>query len=278
MRLAISNIAWDIHEDIAVAKLMGKFGIDAIDIVPGKYFPDPFNVNDKDLANVRRWWADQGIEITGMQSLLFNSTGLNIFGDKKSQKKMLEYLQAVCRIGSGLGASKLVFGSPKNRDRSGLNDDQTLDRAFSFFQYLGNTAKEYGVIICIEPNPTRYGANFMTTSEETADIVKAVDHVAIKMLFDTGSITINKESPQSVLSSYAGLIRHVHVSEPNLLPLGDGETDHLAMYKALQKYLPRHLVSIEMLATKEEPHLKSIERALAYAVNVYSATSPGATK
>ena len=32
MRLAISNIAWDIAEDTSVAKLLGKFGVDAIDV------------------------------------------------------------------------------------------------------------------------------------------------------------------------------------------------------------------------------------------------------
>jgi hypothetical protein len=52
-----------------------------------------------------------------MQALLFGTTGLNVFGDNKSQEAMLEHLRAVCRIGAGLGATKLVFGSPKNRDR-----------------------------------------------------------------------------------------------------------------------------------------------------------------
>ncbi|MGM1231309.1 sugar phosphate isomerase/epimerase, partial [Escherichia coli] len=74
--------------------------------------------------NVRQWWADQGIEITGMQALLFGTTGLNVFGDNKSQEALLEHMRAVCHIGAGLGAIRLVFGSPKNRDRSGLSDTQ----------------------------------------------------------------------------------------------------------------------------------------------------------
>jgi sugar phosphate isomerase/epimerase len=278
MRLAVSNIAWDVQEDLVVADLLGKFGIDAIDIAPGKYFPDPSNANDREIAHIRRWWTDHGIEITGMQALLFGTTGLNVFGDNKSQDALLKHLRAMCRIGSGLGANRLVFGSPKNRDRSGLNDVQTQEQAISFFWRLGETAKEHGVIICLEPNPTRYGANFMTTCEETARIVDAVDHAAIKMQFDTGSITINKESPEAVLTSYAPLIGHIHASEPDLLPLGDGETDHSAMYKALIQNLPYHLVSIEMVATKEEPHLRSIERALVCAVEAYSAVTPGAVR
>ena len=269
MRLAISNIAWDIAEDTSVAKLLGKFGVDAIDVAPGKYFPDPANAKHEDIENVRRWWEDHGIEITGMQALLFGTTGLNVFGDSKSQDAMLEHLQAVCRIGAGLGATRLVFGSPKNRDRAGLSDPQALDQAVSFFRHVGNAAQKHGVIVCLEPNPTRYGANFMTTSAETAHVVSAVNHSAIRMQFDTGALTINEESPVAVLESSAMFIGHVHASEPDLVPLGDGGTDHQLMRKVLQQHLPDHVVSIEMAATKEEPHLHSIERALSCAIECY---------
>lgn len=269
MRLAISNIAWDVQEDPAIAKLLGVFAVDAIDVAPGKYFPDPGSAKDEDIANVRRWWADHGIEITGMQALLFGTTGLNVFGDSKSQEAMLEHLRAVCRIGAGLGATRLVFGSPKNRDRSGLSDAQTLEQAVGFFRRLGDAAKEHGVFVCLEPNPTRYGANFMTTSEETAHVVAAVGHGSIRMQFDTGALTINGESPEAVLECNARLIGHVHASEPDLMPLGDGETDHQLMHKALNNHLPDHVVSIEMVATKAESHLLSIERALTCAVDCY---------
>ncbi|MBF0440115.1 MAG: sugar phosphate isomerase/epimerase [Magnetococcales bacterium] len=269
MRLAISNIAWDVHEDLAVAKLLGKFAVDAIDIAPSKYFPDPTNAKDGDIANVRQWWADHGIEITGMQALLFGTTGLNVFGNSKTQEAMLEHLRVVCHIGAGLGATRLVFGSPKNRDRSGLNDVQSLEQAVGFFRRLGDAAKEHGVFVCLEPNPTRYGANFMTTSEETAHIVVATGHGSIRMQFDTGALTINAESPEAVLECSARLIGHVHASEPDLVPLGDGGTDHQLMHKALSNHLPNQVVTIEMVATKAESHLYSIERALTCAVDCY---------
>ena len=269
MRLAISNIAWDIPEDIAVAKILEKYSIDAIDVAPGKYFPDPVNAKNEAIENVRHWWADLGIQITGMQSLLFGTTGLNVFGDQQSQNAMLDHLRAVSRIGAVLGATRLVFGSPKNRDRAGLNDAQALEQGVSFFRRLGDIAQGEGVIICLEPNPVCYGANFMTSSDETAQVVAAIDHKAIRMQFDSGALTINGESPANVLESSAKLIGHVHASEPDLMPLGDGGTAHGLMHDALAAYLPDHVVSVEMVATKSEPHLTSIERALAHAVEIY---------
>lgn len=269
MRLAISNIAWDVAEDEDVAALLRRFQVDAIDIAPGKYFPQPSMATESDAARVKDWWARRGIEITGMQALLFGTTGLNVFGAEESQAELLQHLAAVCRIAAWLNAPRLVFGSPKNRDRSGLSDADTDRMATSFFRRLGDIAQAQGVMICLEPNPACYGANFMTTCAETARMVRRIAHPAIRMQFDTGALTINGEDPEAVLRESAELIGHVHASEPNLLPLGDGGTNHASMAAALTRHLPQHLVAIEMVATQGESHPASIERALQTAVRHY---------
>jgi sugar phosphate isomerase/epimerase len=269
MRLAISNIAWDIAEDQEMAALLKRYGVDAIDVAPGKYFSDPATATTGQISDVRALWAERGIEITGMQALLFGTQGLNLFAGEASQAAMLQHLSAVCRIGGGLGATRVVFGSPKNRDRSGLNDQQAQDIAIPFFRSLGDIARQYGVTICLEPNPACYGANFMTDSASTAQVVRHVDHPNILMQLDTGALAINAEDPFDVLKENADLIGHVHLSERDLLPLGDGDTDHQAMANGMRCYLPEPLVSIEMLATRNEPHLVAIERALNVATQYY---------
>ena len=275
MRVAISNIAWDPAEDEDVARLLQRHHVDAIDVAPGKYFPNPVEATEDDIHRVRRWWADRGIAITGMQALLFGTTGLNVFGPADVQDAMVRHLDAVCRIGSGLGATRLVFGSPKNRDRSGLNDGEVITAAIIFFRRLGAIARSHGVIVCLEPNPPCYGANFMTNSAETACIVTAVSDPGIRMQLDTGALTINGEDPAIVLQACAGLIGHVHLSEPNLLPLGDGGTDHGTAGECIRRFLPEHVVAIEMLATANEPHLASIQRALEVTIRHYRGVSGG---
>lgn len=269
MRLAISNIAWDAVEDEAIARLLQRFAVDAIDVAPGKYFPEPSKATAEDIVRIKNWWSERGIEITGMQALLFGTTGLNVFGLPEVQGAMLQHLTAVCRIGGALGAKRLVFGSPKNRDRSGLSDQVAMDMAVSFFRRLGDIAQNHGVAICLEPNPTCYGANFMTTSAETAQVVNQIAHPAVWMQLDTGAVAINGEDPAAVLQDYAALIGHIHASEPDLLPLGDGGVEHGKVVAALERHLPDHVVSIEMLATGNEPHEVSIERALNVAIRHY---------
>ncbi|MDO8714695.1 MAG: sugar phosphate isomerase/epimerase [Polynucleobacter sp.] len=269
MRLAISNIAWDVPEDETIAQLLNHYNVDAIDIAPGKYFPDPNLATDEDIARIKNWWFERGIEITGMQALLFGTTGLNVFATHEVQEKLFYHLEGICRIGGHLGATRIVFGSPKNRDRTGLSDQEAHSIAVSFFRRLGDIAQSHGVIICLEPNPICYGANFMTTSQDTALVVEAIAHPAVKMQLDTGALTINEEDVLGLLQEHAQLIGHIHASEADLLPLGDGTCDHAYAFRALQQYTPTHLVTIEMVATKNEPHVQSIERALKIAIKNY---------
>lgn len=269
MRLSISNIAWDAAEDAAVAGLLHRHHIDAIDVAPGKYFPEPASASPSRIAEVRGWWADHGISVIGMQSLLFGTQGLNVFGPPSSQVAMLEHLAHVCRIGSGLGATLLTFGSPRNRDRAGLSDSQAQDVAIDFFRRLGEIALNAGVKICLEPNPPRYGANFMVTAQETASIVRVIDHSAIKMQFDTGAIAITGEDPRKILEDHGCLVGHVHASEPDLLPLGAGGADHSLMSRALRAAIPDGIVTIEMLVDQTDAGLGIIDDALRLASHFY---------
>lgn len=269
MRISISNIAWDIEEDDLVAELLSKYRVDAIDIAPGKYFPYPSEVSDCEIATLRNYWTRKGFEITGMQSLLFGTSGLNIFASRKIQDRILLHLEGICRIACKLGVTRLVFGSPKNRDRSGLSDVQAIKQAVMFFRRLGDIAQFNEVRICLEPNPTCYGANFMTNSQETLEVVMAVGHSAVKMQLDIGSIVINQESIEEVLISSQRFIGHIHISEPNLSVIGSHGLNHEKFAQAIKKSCIPSIVTIEMLATKDEPHLTSVERALKLVTQIY---------
>ncbi|WOR56975.1 sugar phosphate isomerase/epimerase family protein [Citrobacter freundii] len=269
MKISISNLAWDVSEDKQVLSLLKEFKVDSIDIAPGKYFPTPSKAKTTDILAVRQWWNDKGIDILGMQSLLFGTQGLNVFGNKNIQDQLLSHLAEICRIGATLGARRLVFGSPKNRDRSGLSQDSAIDIANEFFHRLGNVASDEGVIICLEPNPEVYGSNFLTSSYETYEMVKLVAHPAIKMQLDTGAVILNNEDFLSVVKKTKDVIGHVHISEANLATVGDTFKDHELLAAGLKSFLPDHPITIEMLAAKDENHIIAIRRALKHVTMTY---------
>lgn len=265
--ISISNIAWDIEEDSAVADLLASLGVFAIDIAPGKYFKEITNTTDSEIRTVRQVWADRGFSIIGMQSLLFGTRGLNVFGSEASQQAMLEHLRHVSRIGAGLNATKLVFGSPKNRDRSGLTDEKAEAVALAFFTRLGDIALQEGVEICLEPNPPCYGANFLTTVKETYLFVRKLAHPAVRMQLDTGALFINRE-PIDLIPEIKDQIGHIHISEPNLSVLGTEGVNHERVAQALN-LVSRAPRTIEMLIKNKDSTMESIARAVKIAQTHY---------
>lgn len=244
MRISVSNIAWDMADEDSVARQLSELGIDRVDIAPGKYFPEPDAATPAEMAAVRQLWADRGFAIEGMQALLFGTSGLNLFSDPDDV--MLNRLAAICRIGGGVGARALTFGSPKQRDRLALSDAETLAAAVRFFGRLAEHAANAGVIVCLEPNPAAYGCNFMVGTLEARDVVAAVDHPAIRLQLDTGALAMNGEDPASTIAAVAPWVGHIHASEPQLAVLSADSAAHPLAGAAIRALLPERTVTIEM--------------------------------
>lgn len=244
-RICFSHIAWEAADESAVAELLQSRGIDAVDVAPGRYFPDPARATRADALRVRGLWQSWNIDILGMQALLFGVVGLNLFGDANARVALLERLSAVARIAGWMGATRLVFGSPRNRDRGTLTLDQAMEIAVPFFRTLGERAVGYGVQFCLEPNPPRYACNFMTTTDEGAAVVRAIAHPGIRLHLDAGTMAVNGEHPHALVAAHHDVVGYVHASEPDLTPVVDGPC-HRALGAALAQHLPTMPVSIEM--------------------------------
>jgi sugar phosphate isomerase/epimerase len=265
MRLSISNIAWDTLEDEEVSKVLQTLSVTAIDIAPGKYFPNPSTASSREISDVRDIWRRRQLDIVGMQSLLFGLQGLNIFGPPEQREKLAEHLRHTCRIASALGATRLVFGSPRNRDRGEMNYTHAEDIALNFFAILGDIASSETVTICLEANPPSYGCNFITSTNEAITFVHKLNHPSIRLQLDTGTILANDEDPSllfTTLSSNPNIVGHIHISEPQLVPPGDARSKLAHIIDLICRHFPDRLATIEMLATPQESHMVSIERAI----------------
>ena len=260
MRISISNIAWEKDEEPEISELLGRLGVSAVDVAPGKYFPDVSAASISDIRKVRSWWNDRGISIYGMQSLLYGTKGLNVFGDRESRERLLTHFGHVCRIADGLGAKRLVFGSPKNRDRTGLTDEDAQDIALDFFSRLGGIAKYWGVVITLEPNPVCYSTNWITTTKEAYAFVKKLGHPGIAMQLDTGTVLTNKENI-SAIHSFNDAVGHVHLSEPGLIPLSLAPGVHGPVFRAAADCAPG-TVTIEMLTRGNGSAIELVESSV----------------
>lgn len=261
MNLAISNIAWNPNQNQSVYRLMQKYWFTGLEIAPKKVFADFKKVSEWEKDSFRHNLDHYEIKAIAMQSLLFGEEGLFLF-QEDGRKKLLRYLWDLIAFWAQLGVKSFVFWSPKNRIYEWMNYTQACDIATIFFRELWDICHKYNVYLCIEPNPSIYGWNFLMYTEETLDFVKQVNHKNIKIHIDLGTIIYNKENI-NIISSAQGYFTHIHISEPHL-ELIQEKNIHQDIKSVLQNYTG--YVSIEM----KETSLINIETTLKYIASTFS--------
>lgn len=267
--ISISNIAWETEQDDEIKNILADQDIHYIDVAHSKYFNSPSDLKKSDIEHIKKKWNLCDISIYGMQSLMYGTQDLNMFGSKSCQNKMLLHLKDVCYIAENLGARKLVFGSPRNRDRSTVPTSQVEEIAVNFFNQLGDIAKFHQVTICLEPNPTCYNSNFMTNSYETHHIVEKTNHPNIKMQLDIGAMMLNSEPIFQTIEKIKNQIHHIHISEPKLAPLNINNSFHISAAQAISKLIPELPLTIEMLTSSKNSAPKEIIDAITVIKSIY---------
>jgi hypothetical protein len=184
-RCLVSELAWDPKQDALFLPFLRARGIDSYEIVPSK----------------RNWDMTTYKNVYSMQSLLYG-VDIQIF---QEQDRFLDLLRDRLALLRGVGCKVLVFGSPRQRIYSG-------EDAIGLFRRVGALCEASGILFCLEPNAAAYGGNWMTTLKETVDFVTVVNHPAVAVNVDTGSMIMEAEytiPPNTPIG-------HIQVSFPGL--------------------------------------------------------------
>ncbi|HEY9874329.1 MAG TPA: sugar phosphate isomerase/epimerase family protein [Candidatus Obscuribacterales bacterium] len=269
MKIAISNIAWQISEEESVAKVMQQLNIKGVEIAPTKIWNNPLSAKDSDIYDYRAFWKSRGIQIVAMQSLLFGRPDLTIFQDSENRKETFEYLLGMVELGSKLGVKNLVFGSPKNRRVENLGQKEAEEIATSFFYNIGQVAHKNGVMFCIEPNPSVYGCDFITTSKQALDLVEQVNSDGFGLHLDAAGMTLSEEDIDIAIKLSCKKLCHFHISEPQLEIVGTGIVNHSLFAKELDNQKYEGWASIEMKAQSQDSNIINVTKALTTAVEYY---------
>ena len=266
MILCVSNIAWTADQDEAALELLASLGVTHLEFAPTRWWPDLSKVDDDQIFRARAVWERFGFQAVAFQSLLFGQPALTLF-DPSRREACRRYLESVIDLAGRMGVSALVFGSPKNRWRGSLSDEEASAVAIPFFQSLALRAAALNVRFCFEPNPSVYGADFGCTLKESLSLIEAVDRPAFCLNLDTGAMTVNDEDPLESVTRASGRVGHVHLSEPSLGSFETPRASHHQISQALQKVGYDGIVSLEMRPPANG--LAALKEAVTFVRTVY---------
>lgn len=253
MRLSISNIAWTAQEDETVYALMKKYGYTGLEIAPTRFFEtNPYG----DIGAVSAWREEfskkTGFAVPSMQSIWFGRTE-KLFGDDAQRRTLLAYTKKAVDFAAAARCANLVFGSPKNRALPDASDKELWKQGVMFFRELGAYAHAENTAVGMEANPAIYNTNYINTTQEAVSLIKEVASEGFLLNLDIGTMIENGE-PVEVLEKNAGLINHVHISEPFLKPVrtdGGRRAFHGELAAFLRENNYQGYVSVEMGKTDE---------------------------
>jgi len=225
LRFAFSNIAWTPHDDPAVFSLLRRQGIEGIEVAPSAVWGGWEAMTVPEAKAYRQFLAEQGFEVPALQAILYGKPQARLF-EERGEAVLLEHFARVACIASALEARVAVLGAPSQRDRGGRTWPQALEHAAITLRKAATLFHDQGCCLCIEPNPRRYGCNFVNTAAEGIELVAAVDHPGLRLHLDAGGMYLEGEDLGSVLPAALPVLRHFHLSEPDLGDFRQPEVPH----------------------------------------------------
>ena len=252
MKLAVSSFAWDTQRTENARDILSRSNlVQGVELVLPMVFTDPVTATAGEVREVRQAWEQVGVPIVSVQSLAFGRPELQLLGDAPVRERFLDHLVRMADLALGLGAKRMVFGSPANRQRGGLSVEVAMQRSVDFFRLLAERISVYDVVMCVEPNPRIYAnCDHVQRIEEAVELVQRVDHPSIRVLFDTGAILFAQRegtgpsvgNVQEALS----ISGHMHLSTPGLLPVRPEDEELAALADLPVPWSDQEWVSIEM--------------------------------
>ena len=142
------------------------------------------------------------------------------------------------------GIETIVFGSGGSRKvPDGFSMATAYDQLADHLKRWGPIAGEHGVTIVVEPLGPE--CNICSTVDESADLVRRVDHPNIRLLADTYHM-VRINDPADAIVRAGELIRHVHCAEvEGRSPIGTHGEDLTPYFAALKEVGFDGRVSIE---------------------------------
>jgi sugar phosphate isomerase/epimerase len=247
MKFAICNetfVDWAFERAFAFAAECGYSGIE---IAPFTMATDAHDISAARRVAVHRLADAEGLEVVGLHWLLAKSTGYYLTSpDAAVRRRTALYVQELARLCRDLGGSRMIFGSPQQRNiLPGVTPQQALDFAAEIVGESLGVLEETGVTLCMEPLAPAEG-NFLNTAADAVRLVERIGHPQCRLILDCKAMSSEAASIPELIRRHASLLAHFHANDPNRQGPGFGELDFVPIFAALGEVDYRGWVSVEV--------------------------------
>lgn len=228
MKLGIHAYAWCSkwsNETLDLIDRTKSLDLDFIEI--------PLMVLDAfDVQAVRRRLGDVGLEACTSTVLL---EGYDITSeDPKVRHRGIAYLKKCVKATSDIGATNLsgVIYSQHVKPAKRRPDQRTWELAAECLREVAGYAKDYGVLIGLEP-VNRYESYLVNTAEQAVSLIEMIGESGVMIHLDTYHMNIEEKGFYDPVKLAGRHLMHLHLCENDRGIPGTGHIDWDELFEAL---------------------------------------------
>lgn len=224
MNLAVSNFAWEFDNIDHVGNVLNDNKINLVELVFSKY-KDWSELNEFEIHTLKELLKKHNLSCLSSQSLFFNIDCKSMVTDSE---KFINHFKTLISYSKILGIKILVLGSPGLRKTDNLIESNLHET----FKVIDDMLDGTDIQLCIEPNASVYGGDFFYTISEIVKFLKTFKFKNIFTMCDTHNSWLENKNPNEELVEFFPYIKHVHISEPKLVPI-----DNIELHSRISKTL-----------------------------------------
>jgi fructoselysine 3-epimerase len=210
---------------------IAKIGYEGIEIGAGSPHAYPPCLTKERRKHIRKVLDDNGIALSSMLPALSGGPGHNLTSPILEERRhTIDHYKDLVELTAEWGG-KIVLYIP-GWIIFGTTFKQAWEWSTAALSEIADKAAKFDVTLVIEP--VSFDTNFVDKGEEAIEMMEEVNKPNVKLMFDTFHTLYRKEPSSDYIYRMGKNLRHIHISDNNRLPPGQGRGDFISVINALK--------------------------------------------
>ncbi len=214
-----------------VIKRVAKIGYDAIEIGAASPHAYPPTLTKERRRDIKKMLEDNNLELSSMLPALSGGPGHNVASPIPEERRhTIEHFKELAVLTAEWGGKILlyipgwaVYGTPLR---------QAWQWSVEALREIAQFAAPYGVTLVIEP--TSFDSNIVDRCDDAIMLMEEVAEPNVKLMFDTFHVLYRREVCTDYVYRMGENLKHMHISDNDRLPPGEGRGDFVGVINALK--------------------------------------------
>lgn len=213
-------------------KRIAKIGYDGIEIGAAAPHAYPKYLNPARRKEIKQILDDNGIALSSMLPAPGGGPGFNPSSPLVEERaEMLDQYQQVIELCAQWGGKTVIYLA--GWQVYGTSRKQAWEWSREGLVKVAKMAADHGVTMVVEPQAV--DTNLIEGCDDAIQMMEEVGAPNVKLMFDTIHVMYRNEVPSDYVYQMGKNLHHVHISDTDRLPPGQGRGDFISVVNALKE-------------------------------------------